>query len=128
MNLKIITPLEVFDVANVDRIYAEGLEGYFTILPKHADYVSSLTTSVFRFISAGKEKVFAVDGGVFVKVGSEVSLAVRYIIKGDNLSDLKKKMEKEFYELDDNERKTKTALASLEGNIAKLLLELGNEV
>lgn len=125
MNLKIITPLEVFDVADVDRIYAEGLEGYFTILPKHADYVSSLATSVFRFISGGRESVFAVDGGVFVKIGMNVSLAVRHIIKGDSLIDLKKKMEKEFYEIDDNERKTRTALASLEGNIAKLLLELG---
>ena len=125
MNLKIITPLEVFDVADVDRIYAEGMEGYFTILPKHADYVSSLATSVFRFISGGRESVFAVDGGVFVKIGMNVSLAVRHIIKGDSLIDLKKKMEKEFYEIDDNERKTRTALASLEGNIAKLLLELG---
>lgn len=125
MNLKIITPLEVFDVADVDRIYAEGLEGYFTILPRHADYVSSLATSVFRFISGGRESVLAIDGGVFVKIGMNVSLAVRHIIKGDNLIDLKKKMEKEFYEIDDNERKTRTALASLEGNIAKLLLELG---
>ncbi|MBD5398174.1 F0F1 ATP synthase subunit epsilon [bacterium] len=128
MNLKIITPLEVYDVSNVDKIYAEGLEGYFTILPKHADYVSSLATSVFKFVSGGKESVFAVDGGVFVKVGSDVSLAVRHIIKGDDLVDLKNKMEKEFYEIDDNERKTRTALASLEGNIAKLLLELGGEV
>ena len=128
MNLKIITPLEVYDVSNVDKIYAEGLEGYFTILPKHADYVSSLATSVFKFVNGGKESVFAVDGGVFVKVGSDVSLAVRHIIKGDDLVDLKNKMEKEFYEIDDNERKTRTALASLEGNIAKLLLELGGEV
>lgn len=128
MNLKIITPLEVFDVSDVDKIYAEGLEGYFTVLPKHADYVSSLTTSVFRFLKSGKESVFAVDGGVFVKVGSDVSLAVRHIIKGNDLLDLKKRMEEEFREIDDNERKTKTALASLEGNIAKLLLELGSEV
>ena len=125
MNLNVITPLETHTLDNVDVIYAEGGEGYFTILPNHADYVSALVTSVFRFKQKGKEYVFAVDGGVITKVGDNVSVAIRHAIKGDNLVDLKQKMHKEFYEMDDTERKTKTALASLEGNIAKLLLELG---
>lgn len=124
MKLNIITPLETFVVDDVSAIYAEGLEGYFTILPNHADYVSSLDVSIFKFIKNSKENIFAVDAGVLVKIGQEVNLAIRHAIKGDNLVDLKKQMEKEFLEIDDNERKSKTALASLEIGIAKLLLEL----
>ncbi len=124
MKLNIITPLETFFVDDVEAIYAEGLEGYFTILPNHADYVSSLKISIFKFVKGNKENIFAIDGGVLVKVGNQINLAIRHAIKGDNLVDLKNKMDKEFYEIDDNERKSKTALASLEVGIAKLLLEL----
>lgn len=124
MKLKIIAPLEMYEVDDVDVVYAEGMEGYFTILPLHADYTTSLETSVFRYKKGGKEFIFAVDGGVLVKMGDEVCIAIRHIIKSDSLLDLKKQIQKEFFEIDDNERKTRTALASLEGNIAKLLLEL----
>ena len=54
ISLKIITPLEVFNVENVSKIKTEGLEGHFTILPNHADYVSSITTSIFSFEKNGK--------------------------------------------------------------------------
>ena len=62
MNLKIITPLEVFNLENVSKIHAEGLEGNFTILPKHADYVSSITTSIFSFEQNGQKEYFCFCG------------------------------------------------------------------
>ncbi len=126
MNLKVITPLEVFNVENVEKIYAEGIEGYFTILPRHADYVSSIVTSIFSFIKNGKREFFAVDGGVLVKYGNNVQFSIRHAIKGKDLEDLKHQMEISFKQMNEEDKKTKTALASLEGNIAKLILDLGN--
>ena len=126
MNLKVITPLEVFYVDNVSSIHAEGLEGHFTILPNHADYVSALTSSVFSFEHDGKKEFFAVDGGVLVKHGSNVELSFQNAVRGDNVKDLKSKMETAFHEMTEEDKKTRTALASLEGNIAKLLQDLGN--
>ncbi len=126
MNLSIITPLEIFNLENVSKIKAEGLEGHFTILPKHADYVSSIVASIFSFEQNGKEYFFAVDSGILVKCGNNVNFSIRHAIKGDNLHDLKIQMDKYFKEMDEEEKKTKTALASLEGNIARLLQDLGN--
>lgn len=126
MNLKIITPLEVFNIENVSKIKAEGLEGYFTILPHHSDYVSAITTSVFSFIAGGKTEYFAVDGGILVKYGNNVEFSIRHAIKGRNLDDLKQEMETSFKQMDDEDKKMKASLASLEGNIAKLIQELGN--
>lgn len=126
MNLKIITPLEVFSVENVSKINAEGLEGHFTILPKHADYVSSITTSIFSFEKDGKKEYFAVDGGILVKYGNCVDFSIRHAIKGKDLTDLKKQMDITFKEMEEDDKKTRTALASLEGNIAKLIQDLGN--
>lgn len=126
MKLKIITPLDIFYVDNVSKIKAEGLEGNFSILPNHADYVSSITTSVFSFEKEGKIEFFAVDGGVLIKYGENVEFSVRHAIKGNDLENLKKQMEISFKEMEEEEKQTKTALASLEGNIAKLIQDLGN--
>ena len=126
MNLKVITPLEVFNVDNVSVIHAEGLEGQFTILPHHADYVSALTTSVFSFVHDGKTELFAVDGGVLVKHRDNVELSLQHAVRGNNLAELKTKMETAFHEMEEEDKKTRTALASLEGNIAKLIQDLNN--
>lgn len=126
LNLKVITPLEVFNIGEVDSIQAEGSEGYFTILPKHADYVSSLKISIFSFKKKDDTTFFAIDGGILAKVGDEVKLSIKNAIKGNNLQDLKNQMTNEFTQIDDNERKTRAALASLEGNIAKLMQELND--
>ena len=126
MKLKIITPLDVFYIEDVSKICAEGLEGHFVILPNHTDYVSSITTSIFSFVVNGEEKFFAVDGGILVKYGENVEFSIRHAIKGNNLDDLKKQMEINFKEMEEEDKQTRTALASLEGNIAKLIQDLGN--
>ena len=126
MKLKIITPLDIFNIDDVAKINAEGLEGHFTLLPNHADYVSSITTSVFTFETKDKTQFFAVDGGVLVKYGENVELSIRHAIKGADLENLKKQMEISFKEMDEEDKQTRTALASLEGNIAKLIQDLGN--
>ena len=126
MNLKIITPLDIFYIENVSKITTEGLEGYFTILPNHADYVSSLTTSILTFETEDKAEFFAIDGGTLVKYGKNVEVAIRHAIRGLNLNDLKEQMEITFKEMEEEDKQTRTALASLEGNIAKLIQDLGN--
>lgn len=126
MNLKIITPLEVFNIENVDAIHAEGLEGHFTILPHHADYVSALTSSIFSYESNGKQEFFAVDGGILVKHKDSVELSFQNAVRANSIRELKTKMEVAFHEMNEEDKKTRTALASLEGNIAKLIQDLGN--
>ena len=126
MKLKVITPLDVFYVKDVSKRTAEGLEGHFVILPKHADYVSAITTSIFSFEVNGEKKFFAVDGGILVKYGENVEFSIRHAIKGTDLNDLKKQMEINFKEMEEEDKQTRTALASLEGNIAKLIQDLGS--
>ena len=126
MKLKIITPLDIFVIEDVVKITAEGLEGHFVILPNHADYVSSITTSIFTFETKNKTEFFAVDGGVLVKYGENVELSTKHAIKGNDLENLKKQMEIKFKEMEEEDKQTRTALASLEGNIAKLIQDLGN--
>ena len=82
MKLKIITPLDVFYVEDVEKISTEGLEGHFTILPHHADYVSAITTSIFSFEANGKKEYCAVDGGILVKYGENVEFSILVTLLG----------------------------------------------
>ncbi|MDR2099110.1 MAG: F0F1 ATP synthase subunit epsilon [Rickettsiales bacterium] len=124
MELEIITPLEIVRVDGVDSVSAEGLEGGFTILPRHGDYVSALSVSIFSFRRGREEVFFGLDEGVLTKVGRKVAVSAHAAVRGKSLSDLRREMERHERELDEGEIKTKMALASLEGGIAHLMLEL----
>jgi F-type H+-transporting ATPase subunit epsilon len=124
MELEIITPVEILDFSEVSAIHAEGAEGCFTILPRHADYVSSVAPSIFAFECAEGERYFGVDGGVLVKTGGKVRVSVRHAVRGGSLEDLRERMSVEFRRIDDGEKKARRALASLGSGIAKLMVEL----
>lgn len=130
MYIKILTPTEIFANEKVKKINAEDKGGYFTLLPKHADVVSSLSPSILSYHlldddkRKDKEVFVAIDGGVLVKCGDKVEVSTRRAIFGANLKELHTALEKEFKNIDDNEKKARTALAMLEGNMAKLFIDL----
>jgi F-type H+-transporting ATPase subunit epsilon len=124
MELEIITPLGVEKFDGVLAVRAEGAEGNFTILPRHADYASYVEPSVFTLERPGGEEYFGIDEGVLVKCGKKVSLSVRQAVGGDSLSDLKARVLAEFKNIDDGEKRARRALAQLGGNIARLILDL----
>ena len=60
------------------------------ILPKHIDFVTALVPSVLTFQPAGKpEEYLAVDHGILVKCGSDVTVSTRNAVRGINLEQLK---------------------------------------
>ncbi|MDR1008991.1 MAG: F0F1 ATP synthase subunit epsilon [Rickettsiales bacterium] len=126
IELEIITPASITRVPNVSAVYAEGADGPFTVLPRHADYAACLVPSVFSYKSGGKEVFFGLDEGVLTKVASKVAVSTRRAIAGTSLSDLKRRVAEEFRHEGEEEKKTRGALAALEGNIAKLFVELKN--
>lgn len=124
MELEIITPLGIERFGEVLAIHAEGFEGNFTILPRHADYVSYIGPSIFAFSRRGGDEYFGLDDGVLVKCGRKVSLSVRHAISGKSLPELKARVSGEFKNIDEGERKARRAMAELGGGIAKLILDL----
>ena len=89
MRLRIVTPLAVIvDEEGVLAIRAEDSSGCFGVLPRHADFITSLAISVVSWTSADSRRHFcAVRRGVFSAAGGcEVSLATREAVAGDDLS------------------------------------------
>ncbi len=125
MNMGIYLPSHVlWESDNVDKVLAEGLEGYFTLLPRHIDYVSVLVPGILTVHSAGAETLFAVDHGTLVKQGATVRIATRNCVQGDDINTLAAIVDQEFRELDDMERKVRTALTGLEHAMIRKFAEL----
>jgi F-type H+-transporting ATPase subunit epsilon len=116
MNLKIMLPFKVFvEAKNVKRIVAETNNGSYGFLPQRLDCVATLVPGIFMY-ETEKDGVryLAVDEGVFMKAGSEVLVSVRNAIGGVDLGKLHESVKKEFLNLDEDERKTRTVMAKLE--------------
>ena len=97
MTLKVRLPSEVLFEEKVSRIRAEAPDGWFGILPRHIDFVTALAPGVLRFQPCGKaEEYLAIDHGILVKCGVEVSISTRNAVRGVDLARLKESLEARF--------------------------------
>lgn len=89
MRLRIVTPLSVVvDQDNVLTVRAEDATGSFGVLPRHADFLTSLVISVVSWQSMGGARHYcAVRRGVLSVVGGqEIVIATREAVAGDDLA------------------------------------------
>jgi F-type H+-transporting ATPase subunit epsilon len=115
MRLKVSLPTEMLVDEDVVKVIAEAENGMFCMLPRHTDFVAALAPGVLYFFpSAGEESFAALDEGVLVKCGSDVFVSALNGICGTDLGQLQGLVEKSFLQLDESERKARTALARLE--------------
>jgi len=88
MRLRIVTPLSVvIDEDGVLAVRAEDATGSFGILPRHADFLTSLAISVVSWESSNRTRHHcAVRRGVLsVGGGYDIAVATREAMPGDNL-------------------------------------------
>lgn len=111
----------------VSKLRAEGLEGHFTLLPAHIDYVSVLVPGIMQLTAGNREHIFAVDHGTLVKIGSSVRISCRNAVEGVDISQLSRVVEEQFKEIDDMEKKARSALLGLEYGVIRRFAELGKE-
>jgi len=126
MQLEVITPMAVCVDRPVRRIVAEGPDGHFGMLPGHVDFVSEVVPGILLYeTDEGAERFVAVNSGTLVKCGDEVRVAVRGAVEGDDLAELRKRVEAEFRQHDEKEREARAALARLEASMIRRFRELG---
>ena len=120
MQLKILLPFKVFtEMHGVLRIVAESRGGAFGLLPNRLDCAAALAPGILTYETRDEGEVsLAVDEGVLVKTGSEVLVSVRNAIGG---------MEREFLNLDEQEKSVRSVLAKLEGGFIRRLAAMHHE-
>ncbi|NUN14259.1 MAG: F0F1 ATP synthase subunit epsilon [Myxococcales bacterium] len=123
LELKVLLPHRVFlETPDVLRVVAETPEGSVGLLPNRLDCVAALAPGIFSYETRhGGELYVAVDGGVLVKTGREVVVAVRRAIGGADLGHLRAAVDREFLTLTDQEKSKRQMLAKLETGFLKRL-------
>jgi F-type H+-transporting ATPase subunit epsilon len=117
MRLLITTPASVVvDEQNVTAVRAEDETGSFGVLDGHAEFLTALTLSVVHWRGARDRLRFcAVRRGVLsVARGTEVSIATREAILGDDLARLEQVVLTQFREVLEAERATRTESLQLQ--------------
>lgn len=125
MRLRVLLPTEVLADLSVVKVIAEAENGSFCLLPRHIDFVAALVPGLLIFVDAdGNERYAAIDSGVLVKCGSEVSVSTFNGVCGSDLEELKVLIDERFVDLDEHERKARTALARLEAGALRRFRDL----
>lgn len=125
MRLRVLLPTEVLVDEEVFKVIAEAENGSFCLLPRHVDFVTALVPSVLCFYTGeGKENFAAVDQGVLVKCGRNVSVSTLNGVRGSDLEHLQDLIDERFLELDEHERRARTALARLEAGTLRRFREM----
>ncbi|MCK5768172.1 MAG: F0F1 ATP synthase subunit epsilon [Candidatus Atribacteria bacterium] len=125
IDLKILLPEKTFLKKEVKKITAEAENGWFCLLPKHVDFTTSLTPGILIITTVeGKDVFLAIDEGILVKYGKEVVISTRNAIGGEDLGELKNRVEEIFIKTDEKEKEAETALSKLEADFVRSFLNL----
>ena len=129
MNLKVLLPFEVFiEKMDIASVVAETGEGSFGILPHRLDCVAALLPGILTYEEKNRgESYVAVDEGILAKIGPDVFVSVRNAIAGKDLHELRKAVEQEFVNLDQQDRNARVALAKMETGLVRSLMEFNHD-
>jgi F-type H+-transporting ATPase subunit epsilon len=116
MNLKISLPFKILvEETSVLSIVAETKDGSIGLLPNRLDCVAALVPGILIYQTQHEgEKLLAVDEGILVKTGSDVSVSVRRALVGADLAQLRQMVQQEYLTLDEEEQTMRSIMAKLE--------------
>ncbi len=124
MHLRVLLPAGVLVDAAADKISAEGQHGNFTLLPRHVDVVVALVTGIVSWQADGQETFAAVDGGLLIKRGADVTVGTHRAVVGPELGSLSRTIAHEFRVRDEQARAAGNVMARLEVDFIQRFLEL----
>lgn len=112
----------------VSQVTAEAENGFFTILPRHIDFVAALVPGIFFYLTPDAEEYFlALDEGILVKQGDRIYVSAARAVPGDDLEHLEDIVDNELKVLGENEKKARTVMAQLEADTLRRFTRLGRE-
>ncbi len=128
MMFKVFSPTGILLDTKILKVDFEAIDGFFTLLPKHVDFVSALKPGILSYTTMDKKtRYMACNQGILVKRGDEVHLSTKLGILDDNLEQLKKTIEVDFKEMEEMRKESNKAMARLELGLTKGLMQLNQQ-
>ncbi len=124
MKMTILLPHKIFLKMDILKLAAEAEDGFFGILPNHIDFLSILVPGILAFETENGEKQYiAVDEGILVKKGPEVMISTRNAVMEKDLERLRDTVEEVFLNLDEKEKKARSAAAMMEAEFIRKFVQ-----
>jgi F-type H+-transporting ATPase subunit epsilon len=129
VNLRILLPFKIFArLENVSQIIVETLEGSFGLLAHRLDCVAALVPGILSYTTPDSGTTYlAIDRGLLVKRGDDVSISVRRAIRGASLSELHQAVLRDYLTLDAQEREMRSVVSKIESGLIGRIAELHHE-
>lgn len=128
MHLKVCSPFGIVLEKEIQKVTLEGLNGFFTFLPHHIDFLSVLTPSIASYTGKeGKTAYLACNSGLVLKEGPVVSLCVHKAIIGEDLKELTKAIKTEFKAEEEERKELSAVMARLEAGLSRGFIRLNEE-
>ena len=127
MNLKVCCPTGVVLEQSIQKIDFQALDGYFTLLPRHVDFVTALTPNIVRFTDGQQMTFMACNRGILTKIGQQVVLSAHKVVLSHSLSDLEQTIAVEFKQDDEQRKEINTVMARLEVGLSRGFMKLKEE-
>lgn len=120
MQFKVFTPTGILINLPIKKVDFEGLDGFWTLLPKHVDIVNTLTAGIVSYVTEDdKTHYVACNKGIAVKKGLEVCISTPLGIMDDDLEKLTKTIAVDFKQMEEERKEVNTTLAKLEIGLIK---------
>ena len=120
MQVELRLPTRPLFSGTASKVSAVAVNGSFTLLTNHTDFVTALVPSVLIVTDEqGTELFFAVDEGILIKKGHQVEVATQRGVQGDSLAALNELIASTFMTADEEERVARSALSRLEAGIVR---------
>lgn len=125
MLLKVFSPIELILETEILKVDFEAIDGFFTLLPRHTDFVSALAPCVVSYQTPNKKTAYmACNQGVIVKKGPDVQISTKLAVLGDDLEKLRKTIEIDFKQMEEIRKESNKTMARLELGLTKGLMQL----
>ena len=125
MDLKVLLPDKIIWQGKVKKIVGEAIDGSFCLLPAHIDFVTILASGIFYSVTEDDEDIYlAVNEGILIKTGSEVTITTRNAVPGEDLDSLKKQVAQDFQKINEQDRHARNVLQKLEADFVRRFLDL----
>ncbi|OIP74710.1 MAG: F0F1 ATP synthase subunit epsilon [Oscillatoriales cyanobacterium CG2_30_44_21] len=129
MHLKVVLPTKILIELDVLKVNAEAENGMFCLLPRHLDFVATLVPSLLSVVtSEDEEKFLAIDQGILVKHGDQVTVATHHAVQGVDLGMLNQTVEQQFRLINEREKIARSVLAKLEVSTIRGFIKLGESI
>lgn len=120
MQFKVHTPTGTVLDLPIKKVDLEGLDGFWTLLPKHADFVNTLTAGIVTYTTENDKTLYiACNRGVVVKKGQEVRISTPLAILDDRLDRLTQTIAVDFKQMEEERKEVNTTMAKLEIGLIK---------